>query len=137
MSRVVYLAGSSQEAALIGSYAAVLQAAGYEIAFPWWTSVIAERARGITGDRDLTTYERINLAADESKAASQSDLFWFLLPEPPNTTRGAWFEFATARAAGVKTVVSGDVMSSIFCERAARKYATHAEALSAIVGWFK
>lgn len=128
----IYIAGSSQEAAIVADYMQRLRAAGHIITFDWTVSVLA----ATEPDSELPYSERVRHAREDVSGVYACDLFWLLVPK--TGSRGAWVElgvalgFRQSMLARRSIFVSGDYRASIFTSLADEFYETHKEAYNRI-----
>lgn len=79
-----------------------------------WPEIVAATPGG-ANPRAATDVDRAAWSAQDLKEIDAADAVWFLVPTPPATTRGAWFEVGYAHAKGKRVVFSGDTKQSVFC----------------------
>jgi nucleoside 2-deoxyribosyltransferase len=113
-SFAVYVAGSAGVESIARVTAAIklLQANGFAVTCTW-PEVVAQV--GNANPRDASTVERRGWSTQDLREIDDADAVWFLVPEPPLTTRGAWFEAGYAYASDKHLVFSGDTKQSVFC----------------------
>lgn len=129
MTRSIYLAGASSEAAMVRHYAASLEAAGWVVVHDWWTDFL-ERGCVPGRDCDLSPEKRRACAREDLAAVRRASVVWLLVPEGDSI--GAWVEFGAALTLGASghVLVSGCCDRTIFTEAADRCFASHADALA-------
>lgn len=126
MSKSIYIAGASAEAATIASFAEEVVRLGWVIALPWWEAFL-RNAHVPGADRSVASDVRLQHAQADLSAVCRAGAVWLVVPSGSST--GAWVEFGAALAHGRHTVVSGDWRRTIFTELADERFDTHAEAL--------
>lgn len=109
---------------------AALRAAGIHVTCTW-PEVIAQV--GEANPRDATAIERRRWSVQDLNEIDEADVLWFLVPAPPATTRGAWFEAGYAYASHKHLVFSGDTLQSVFCALG-HEFRSDSAALAHIVG---
>jgi hypothetical protein len=67
--------------------------------------------------RDASDIDRRGWSTQDLAEIEASDAVWFLVPTPPETTRGAWYEAGYADSEKKHLVFSGDTRQSVFCAR--------------------
>jgi nucleoside 2-deoxyribosyltransferase len=110
----VYIAASadSTSTSRVRAAIAVLNAHGFVITCTW-PDVVAKV--GSANPRDASAVDRRGWSAQDLLEVDAADAVWFLVPEPPLTTRGGWFEAGYAHATNKHLVFSGDTKQSVFC----------------------
>lgn len=78
-----------------------------------WPEVIAKV--GESNPRDASALERREWSVQDLTEVDDADALWFLVPEPPVVTRGAWVEAGYAYERSKHLVFSGDTRQSVFC----------------------
>lgn len=111
----VYIAAASDaaSAARVRAAIAVLYAHRFVITCTW-PEVVAATPGG-ANPRDASDIERRGWSAQDLLEVDAAHAVWFLVPEMPTTTRGAWFEAGYAYAEKKHVVFSGDTKQSVFC----------------------
>lgn len=132
----IYVAASaagdqSQRVAII---IAALKQAGFYITCTW-PEVVAATPGG-ANPRDASTADRFTWSAQDLREIAEADAIWFLVPSPPMTTRGAWFECGYAYAHHKFVVFSGDTKQSVFCALG-HEFETDEEAFAYLERWAK
>lgn len=112
-SFAVYVAGSAapSEAPRIAAAIASLRANGFVVTCSW-PDVVA--TVGDANPRTASVAERRGWSTQDLNEVDAADAVWFLVPEPPLTTRGAWFEAGYAYSEHKHLVFSGDTRQSVF-----------------------
>jgi hypothetical protein len=92
---------------------AALRAEGFTVTCTW-PEVVAATPGG-ANPRDATVLQRRGWSTTDLAEIDAADALWFLVPEMPATTRGAWFEAGYAYSSHKHVVFSGDTKQSVFC----------------------
>ena len=110
----VYVAASASpdEAPRVASAIAALRAHGFVVTCTW-PEVVA--ATGDANPRDASNVDRRGWSTSDLNEIDAADALWFLVPNPPAMTRGAWFEAGYAYSSHKHLVFSGDTKQSVFC----------------------
>lgn len=124
----VYVAASAAPADVPRVNAAIsaLKADGFLVTCTW-PGIIA--TVGDANPRDASHAERRGWSTQDLEEVSASDAVWFLVPLPPATTRGGWYEAGYADSEKKHLVFSGDTLQSVFCARGI-EFSTDAAALT-------
>jgi hypothetical protein len=111
----VYVAASADPLTLsrVRAAIAVLNAHGFVVTCTWPDVVAA--APGGSNPRDATDVARRGWSTQDLLEVDAAHAVLFLVPEPPLTTRGAWFEAGYAFSERKHLVFSGDTKQSVFC----------------------
>lgn len=132
----IYVAGASAELELCKRYMQKLREAGFTITHDWTAEI--EKNAGKT-DKDLTWAEAREHANGDLAGVAASDLFWLMVPRPPNASKGCWVELGYASSDKSKLIyVSGAARGCIFLARADQLFEgggidVHETAFNAIV----
>lgn len=110
----VYVAASAapESAARVAAAIAALKAAGFAVTCTWPETVAAV---GNANPRDASDTDRRGWSVQDLAEIDDAHAVWFLVPELPATTRGAWFESGYAYSEHKHLVFSGDTKQSVFC----------------------
>lgn len=110
----VYVAASAAPADLnrVRNVITALRAHGFTITCTW-PEVVSKV--GNANPRDASALERRWWSTNDLVEIDAADAVLFLVPEPPATTRGGWFESGYAYAEHKHLLFAGDVKQSIFC----------------------
>jgi hypothetical protein len=110
----VYVAAGSGdvEAARVAAAIATLRSQGF-IVTSTWPDVVA--ANGGGNPRNASHEQRRGWTTQDLNEIDAADAIWFLVPSPPSTTRGAWFEAGYAYSEKKHLLFSGDTKQSVFC----------------------
>lgn len=111
----VYVAASagSDDANRVRRAIIALRASGFVVTCTW-PEVVAATPGG-SNPRDASTTDRFGWSTTDLNEIDAAHAVWFLVPTPPVTTRGAWFEAGYAHAQGKHLAFSGDTKQSVFC----------------------
>jgi nucleoside 2-deoxyribosyltransferase len=111
----IYVAASAdpRESARVSAIIQLLRADGFIVTCTW-PEVVAATPGG-SNPRDASDTDRRSWSVTDLDEIDASDAVLFLVPEPPLTTRGAWFESGYAYAGDKHLVFSGDTKQSVFC----------------------
>lgn len=90
-----------------------LRALGFVVTCTW-PDVVANTPGG-ANPRDATDESRRGWSTQDLNEIDAADAIWFLVPTPPSTTRGAWFEAGYAYSEHKHLIFSGDTKQSVFC----------------------
>lgn len=112
----VYVAAAATPgaAARVAAAIALLRADGFVITCTWPETVAKV---GNANPRDASDTDRRGWSTQDLTEIDGSDAVWFLVPDPPETTRGAWYEAGYADSEKKHLVFSGDTKQSVFCAR--------------------
>jgi nucleoside 2-deoxyribosyltransferase len=123
----VYVAAAATPDAItrVDAAIAALRADGFVVTSTWPEMIAAV---GNANPRDASVAERRGWSTQDLDEIDEADALWFLVPDLPATTRGAWFEAGYAYSSHKHIVFSGDTKQSIFCALG-REFETDAAAL--------
>lgn len=132
----IYVAASAagDQSKRVAIVIAALKQAGFHITCTW-PEVVAATPGG-ANPRDASTPDRFQWSAQDLREIADADAIWFLVPTPPMTTRGAWFECGYAYAHRKFVVFSGDTKQSVFCALG-QEFETDEEAFAHLERWAK
>jgi nucleoside 2-deoxyribosyltransferase len=91
---------------------ATLRAQGFDVTCTW-PEIVA--MVGNANPRDADHLSRRQWSVQDLVEIDAADAVLFLVPLPPATTRGAWFESGYAYSEKKHLVFAGDTKQSIFC----------------------
>lgn len=115
MSFRVYVAASAakESAPRVAAVIARLRADGFEVTCTW-PEVVAATPGG-ANPRDASDLDRRHWAVQDLAEIDAAHALLFLVPEPPETTRGGWWEASHAHDSDKHLLFAGDTKQSIFC----------------------
>ncbi len=113
-SFAVYVAGaaSPDAAPRVAAATWALRAAGFVVTCTW-PEIVAKV--GNANPRDASVGDRRGWSTQDLTEIDAADAVLFLVPAPPATTRGAWFEAGYAYSEKKHLVFAGDTKQSVFC----------------------
>jgi hypothetical protein len=133
----VYVAGAwSEQMTRAKPAMSALRKAGIVVTHDWTLPGEADlTVRPEKTEQTLSAHQRRGYALADLRGVRQADLVWLVVPPREAYGAGCFFEAGAALVLGIPLFVSGpEWRRSIFCELAAMKFETDAEALAAIVG---
>jgi len=124
----VYVAASAarDSADRVRAAIAALRAFGFVVTCTWPETVAAV---GDATPRDASAADRRGWSTQDLNEIDAASAVLFLVPESPETTRGAWFEAGYAYSEKKHLVFSGDTKQSVFCALG-HEFATDAAAFA-------
>lgn len=110
----VYVAAATapDETPRVTAVITALVARGFVVTCTW--PVVVART-GCGNPRDASALERRDLSIRCLAEIDASDAVLFLVPDPPATTCGGWWEASYAHENDKHLVFSGDTLQSVFC----------------------
>jgi hypothetical protein len=124
----VYVAASASpdEVPRVRAAIAQLRALGIRVTCTWPDIVAANH--GEANPRDASHEDRRAWSTQDLAEIDAAHVLWFLVPTPPATTRGGWWEASHAHATSKHLIFSGDTLQSVFCSLG-HEFTTDAAAL--------
>ena len=124
----VYVAAAAtpSAAARVAATIAALRADGFVVTCTWPETVAVV---GSANPRDASDADRRGWSTQDLNEIDAARAVLFLVPEPPEATRGAWFEAGYSYSERKHLVFSGDTKQSVFCALG-REFATDAAAIA-------
>lgn len=110
----VYVAAPSDPNAArrVNAAIACLQSNGFRVTNSWQAQIAAV---GEANPRNSSAADRRAWSVQCMNEIDGSDAVWLLVPDPPQTTIGAWWEACYAYSEKKHLVCSGDTKQSVFC----------------------
>lgn len=109
----VYVAASSADIERAQHWTQQLGFAGLKVTSTWIESIAD--AGGVSNPRNASRDQRRGYSQKNVDAILEAQLLWILVPQPPKTTCGAWWEAGFAHGQRRVVVASGvDTEQSVF-----------------------
>jgi nucleoside 2-deoxyribosyltransferase len=127
----VAAAATADQVERVASAIHTLRSLGFVVTCTW-PEIVASTPGG-ANPRDASDTDRRGWTTRDLEEIDAADALWFLVPELPATTRGAWFEAGYAYSEHKHLAFSGDTKQSVFCALGI-EFKTDAAAISHLCG---